>query len=81
MTQVFVKVPDDLWTQAQDVAKQGSVSIDELVSDFILEGVERHQALLPLRERAMRADPEKALAILKSLKSLPVEPGDEMPTD
>jgi hypothetical protein len=65
--------------QAREAAEQENVSLNQLLLSLIAEGIGHRRALKTLRDRAIRGDPEKALAILESLESLPSEPGDEMP--
>lgn len=50
------------------------------IFSLIVEAISRRRARRRIEERVLRGNPEKALAILESLKSLPPEPGDEMPT-
>lgn len=80
MSQYPLRMPDYLMEQAREAAEQENVSLNQMLLSLIAEGIGHRRALKTLKERAMRGDPAKALAILESLESLPVEPEDEMPS-
>jgi hypothetical protein len=67
--------------QARTAANEDKVSINQLLLSFISEGLGLRKGLKMMRERAARGDPERALAVLESLRGPPPEPGDEMPGD
>jgi hypothetical protein len=67
--------------QARTAANEDKVSINQLLLSFIAEGLGLRKGLKMMRQRAARGDPERALAVLESLRGLPPEPGDEMPDD
>ena len=79
MTQFPLRVPDHIMEQARAAAREDHISINQMMLSFIAEGLGHRRGLKMMRERAARADPEKALAILDRIKGLPPEPGDEMP--
>jgi hypothetical protein len=81
MTQFPLRLPDHIMEQARTAAVEDSVSINQLLLSFIAEGIGHRKGLKAMRQRALRADPEKALSTLRNLSSLPPEPGDEMPED
>lgn len=81
MTQYPLRMPDYLMNQAKAAAEEEKISINQLLLSFIAEGIGHRRALKSMKERAARGDPEKALAILESLQSLPPEAGDEMPEE
>jgi hypothetical protein len=79
MSQYPLRMPDYLMDQAREAAEQENVSLNQMLLSLIAEGIGHRRALKTIKERAARGNPEKALAILEGLESLPVEPGDEMP--
>ena len=79
MTQYPLRVPEYLMDQAREAAEQEKVSLNQMLLSFIAEGIGHRRAMKTLEERATRGSPEKALAILETLRSLPPEPEDEMP--
>lgn len=81
MTQFPLRVPDHIMEQARAAANEDNVSINQLMLSFVAEGLGHRRGLRMMQERAARADPEKALAILKKIEGLPPEPGDEMPDE
>ena len=81
MTQFPLRVPDHIMEQARAAANEDNVSINQLMLSFVAEGLGHRRGLRMMQERAARADPEKALAILKKIEGLPPELGDEMPDE
>ena len=81
MTQFPLRVPDHIMEQARAAANEDNVSINQLMLSFVAEGLGHRRGLRMMQERAARADPEKALAILEKIEGLPPEPGDEMPDE
>lgn len=79
MSQFALRVPDHILEQARMAAQEDNVSINQLLSALIAEGLGHRRGLRMMRERARRADPEAALRLLETLSSEPVEQGDEMP--
>lgn len=79
MTQYPLRMPDYLMDQAREAAEQENISLNQMLLSFIAEGIGHRRALKTLEERASCGDPDKALAILEGLPSLPPEAGDEMP--
>jgi hypothetical protein len=79
MTQFPLRVPDHIMEQARAAASEDQVSINQLMLSFIAEGLGHRRGLRIIRQRASNADPDKALAILKGIKGLTPEDGDEMP--
>lgn len=79
MTQVHLRVPNDILEQAQAAADEERVTLDQLMLSFIAEGLGHRKSLTMMRARARRADPESALAIIDRIEGMPPERGDEMP--
>jgi hypothetical protein len=74
-------MPEHIIEQARSAASEDRVSVNQILVAFIAEGLGHRRGIKMMRERAARANPEQALAILESLPSAPPEPGDEMPDD
>jgi hypothetical protein len=79
MSQYPLRLPDYIMEQAKAAAAEENVSINQMFLSLIAEGMGHRRALKGLQERAARGDPQKALALLDRLPSLPLESGDDMP--
>lgn len=79
MSQFALRVPDHILEQARIAAREDNISMNQLLSALIAEGLGHRRGLRMMRQRARRADPEAALRLLDTLSSSPVEEGDEMP--
>jgi hypothetical protein len=79
MSQYPVTLPDAVLDEVRHAATEEHTSVDELLGALIVNGLEQRQGAKMMAERARRADPDTALALLRSLPSLPTEPWDEMP--
>lgn len=79
MTHFALRVPDHIMEQAKVAASEDRVSINQMLVAFIAEGLGHRRGLKTLQERADRADPKAALAILDRAPDIDAEPGDELP--
>ena len=79
MTNYPLRVPDHIYEQAKAAAEKDKVSINQLMTSFIAEGLGHRRGLRMLRERAARADVAGALEILKGAPDVAPDEGDEMP--
>jgi hypothetical protein len=84
MSQYSLTLPDDVLDAVRHAAGEEDTSVDQLLEAMIVSGLEQRRGTLMMAERMRHADPEAALALIKSLPSLPSEAWDEMrdlPTD
>jgi hypothetical protein len=81
MSQFPLRVPDHVMEEAREAAQEERVSINQLLLALIADGLGQRCGLRMMRERAARANPGAARAVLDKVPDLPPEPGDEMPDD
>jgi hypothetical protein len=79
MSQYALRIPDSLAGYAKELAREDKVSLNQFIVMALAEKVSALKTEMFFRERAERANPEKALSILDSVKKLPPIPGDELP--
>jgi hypothetical protein len=59
-----LRLADHLMEEAKRAASEDNVSLNQLLSTFIADGVGHRRAILGLRHRAAKADKKAALEIL-----------------
>lgn len=79
MSQFALRIPDSLAGYAKELAREDNVSLNQFIVMALAEKVSALKTEAFFRERAERANPEKALGILDSVRKLPPVPGDELP--
>lgn len=79
MSQYALRIPDSLAGYAKELAHEDNVSLNQFIVIALAEKVSALKTEKFFRERAERANPEKALSILNSVRKLPPIPGDELP--
>lgn len=80
MSQYALRIPDSLAGYAKELAREDNVSLNQFIVVALAEKVSALKTAAFFQERAARADQEKALSILDSVKNLPPITGDELPT-
>ena len=80
MSQYALRIPDSLAGYAKKLAREDNVSLNQFIIMALAEKVSALKTETFFRERAERANPEKALSILDSARKLPPIPGDELPS-
>lgn len=80
MSQYALRIPDSLAGYAKELAREDNVSLNQFIVMALAEKVSALKTETFFRERAERANPEKALSILDSVKKYPPVPGDELPS-
>ncbi len=78
MNTYSLKLADHLMEQARKAAEEDNVPLDQLLSSFIADGIGHRRAMLGLRRRAERGDPELALTILDRAPATNPEPNDRL---
>lgn len=77
MSQYALRIPDSLAGYAKVLAKEDNVSLNQFIVLALAEKVSALKTDAFFRERAERADHEKALSILDSVRKISPVPGDE----
>lgn len=80
MSQYALRIPDSLAGYAKELARKDNVSLNQFIVMALAEKVSALKTETFFRERAERANPEKARQILDSVKKHPPVPGDELPS-
>ncbi len=80
MSHYALRIPDSLASYAKELAREDNVSLNQFIVMALAEKVSALKTEAFFRERAERANPEKALSILDSVRKLPPIPGDELPS-
>jgi len=79
MSQYALRIPDSLAGYAKELAREDNVSLNQFIVMALAEKVSALKTETFFRERAERANPEKALSILDSVRKQPPILGDELP--
>lgn len=79
MSQYALRIPDSLAGYAKELAREDNVSLNQFIVVALAEKVSALKTAAFFQERAARADQEKALSILDSVKKFSPVPGDELP--
>jgi hypothetical protein len=79
MSQYALRIPDSLAGYAKELAREDNVSLNQFIVVALAEKVSSLKTAAFFQERAARADHDKTLSILDSIKRQPTIPGDEMP--
>lgn len=79
MSQYALRIPDSLAGYAKELAREDNVSLNQFIVMALAEKVSALKTEAFFRERAKRANPEKALSILDSVRKHPPISGDELP--
>jgi len=80
MSQYALRIPDSLAGYAKELAREDNVSLNQFIVMALAEKVSALKTEAFFRERAERANHEKASSILDSVRKLPSIPGDELPS-
>lgn len=59
-----LRLADHVMEEAKQAAAEDNVSLNQLLSAFIADGIGHRRAIMDLKKRAARGNPEAALAIL-----------------
>lgn len=80
MSQYALRLPDSLMEAARKVAKRDSTSLNQLFLTAIAEKLSAIDTEEFIHERAMRADPEAYREVLRKVRDVPPQKGDELPS-
>lgn len=79
MSQYALRIPDSLAGYAKELAREDNVSLNQFIVVALAEKVSALKTAAFFQERAARADQEKTLSILDSVKRQSSIPDDEQP--
>ena len=79
MSQYALRIPDSLAGYAKELAREDNVSLNQFIVMALAEKVSALKTAAFFQERAARADQEKTLSILDSVKRQSSIPDDEQP--
>lgn len=79
MTTYPLRLADHVMEEARLAAAEDNVSLNQLLSAFIADGIGHRRAIMELKVRAARGNADDALAILDRVPNVAPEPGDEFP--
>ncbi len=72
-----LRLADHVMEEAKQVAAEDNVSLNQLLSAFIADGIGHRRAIMKLKKRADRGNADAALAILDRAPNATPDPGDE----
>lgn len=78
MSQYALRIPDSLAGYAKELAREDNVSLNQFIVMALAEKVSALKTEAFFRERAERANPEKALSILDTVRKVTPIQGDEV---
>jgi len=73
-----LRIADHVMEEAKRAAAEDNVSLNQLLSAFIADGIGHRRAIMNLRKRAARGNVDAALAILDRTPDVAPDPGDEL---
>lgn len=73
-----LRIADHVMEEAKRAAAEDNVSLNQLLSAFIADGIGHRRAIMSLKKRAARGNVDAALAILDSAPDVEPDPGDEL---
>jgi hypothetical protein len=79
MSTLSVRLPHSLHRQLRDVAARDGVSMNQLISSAVGEKLAALLTSEYLAERASRGTRRAYLAVLRKVRTIPPEKGDELP--
>ena len=79
MNQFSLRMPDHLKEQAREASEQENISINQLLVSLMAEGLGHRRAVLDMRRRSAKGNPEAALHILSNVvPDVAPDQGDEL---
>ncbi|MGF9563300.1 hypothetical protein [Neorhizobium sp. JUb45] len=77
MTTYPLRIADHVMEEAKRAAAEDNVSLNQLLSAFIADGIGHRRAIMSLKERAARGNVDAALSILDRTPNVVPDPSDE----
>lgn len=72
-----LRIADHVMEEARRAAAEDNVSLNQLLSAFIADGIGHRRAIMNLKQRAARGNSDAALSILDRVPAAAPEPDDE----
>lgn len=79
MSSYPLRLPDHVLEEARRAAADDNVSLNQLLSSLIADGIGHRRAILALRQRAETGDTASALSVLDKVQAIAPDPDDIMP--
>lgn len=79
MSSYPLRLPDHVLEEARQAAAEDNVSLNQLLSSLIADGIGHRRAILALRRRAEDGDQAAALSVLDKVPANAPDPGDALP--
>ena len=73
-----LRLADHVMEEARRAAAEDNVSLNQLLSAFIADGIGHRRAIMSLKNRAARGNADAALAILDRTPDVDPDPADEL---
>ena len=73
-----LRLADHVMEEAKQAAAEDNVSLNQLLAAFIADGIGHRRAILTLKKRAARGNPEAAVGILDRTPDVSPDTGDEV---
>ncbi|WP_313058413.1 hypothetical protein [Agrobacterium cavarae] len=73
-----LRLADHVMEEAKQAAAEDNVSLNQLLSAFIADGIGHRRAILSLQKRAARSTVDAALSILDRAPDVEPDPVDEL---
>lgn len=73
-----LRLADHVMEEAKQAAAEDNVSLNQLLSAFIADGIGHRRAILSLQKRAARGNVDAALSILDRAPDAEPDPDDEL---
>lgn len=73
-----LRIADHVMEEAKRAAAEDNVSLNQLLSAFIADGIGHRRAIMNLKNRAARGDVDAALGILDRTPDIAPDAGDEL---
>jgi hypothetical protein len=78
MTTYPLRLADHVMEEARQAAAEDNVSLNQLLSAFIADGIGHRRAIMALKKRAKGGNLQAALAILDRAPDVEADQGDEL---
>jgi hypothetical protein len=79
MSSYPLRLPEHVLEEARRAAAEDNVSLNQLLSSLIADGIGHRRAILALHRRGQRGDQAAALSVLDKVPAVTPDPGDALP--
>ncbi|MEC9461837.1 MAG: hypothetical protein VX601_01590 [Pseudomonadota bacterium] len=78
MSSYPLRLPEHVLEEARRAAAEDNVSLNQLLSSLIADGIGHRRAILALRQRAQAGDTSSALRVLDKVAAVDPDPDDRL---